>query len=68
MVGAASVMVPLEPRADAAAVEALTATVREVFSCFAAGDFIRATALLTNDLTGSFGSEPGATMKDARHS
>ena len=37
----------------------MTAVASEVFSCFAAGDFARATALFTDDMTRSFGPEPG---------
>ncbi len=38
----------------------------EVFGCFAAGDFLRATALFTEDLVRGFGGEPGTTVEDAR--
>lgn len=63
---ATSVSVPLGPRADEATTAAVTAVVTEVFACFAGGDFVRATALFTDDLTRSFGGEPGTTMEDAR--
>ncbi len=66
MMDATSVTVPLGPRADETTTAAVTAVASEVFSCFAAGDFARATALLTDDLTRSFGGEPGTTMEDAR--
>ncbi|MBA2596053.1 MAG: hypothetical protein H0V00_05435 [Chloroflexia bacterium] len=63
---ATSVRVPLGPRADEATTAAVTAVVTEVFACFAGGEFVRATALFTDDLTRSFGGEPGTTMEDAR--
>jgi hypothetical protein len=66
MTGATSVSVPLGPRADEATTAAVTAVAAEVFSCFAAGDFARATALFTDDLTRSFGGEPGTTAEEAR--
>ena len=40
--------------------------VSELFGCFATGDFIRGTALFTDDLVRSFGGEPGTTMEEAR--
>ncbi len=43
----------------------VTATVHEVFSCFAAGDAPRAYALFTDDLARQFGPEPGQTREDA---
>ena len=63
---ATSVMVPLGPPADEATRTELTAVISEIFSCFAAGDFARATAYFSDDLTRSFGAEPGATMEDVR--
>ena len=63
---AASVSVPLGPRADETTAADVTAVVSEVFGCFAAGDFPRATALFSDELTRSFGPEPGTTMEDAR--
>jgi hypothetical protein len=66
MTGATSVSVPLGPRADEATTAAVTAVASEVFSCFAAGDFARATALFTDDMTRSFSPEPGTPMEDAR--
>jgi hypothetical protein len=61
-----SVTIPLGPRADEAAAAAVTNVVIQVFSCFAAADFSRATALFTDDLTRTFGPEPGTSMEDAR--
>jgi hypothetical protein len=66
MMDATSVSVPLGPPADEATTAAVTAVASEVFSCFAAGDFARATALFTDDLTRSFGGEPGTTVEQAR--
>jgi hypothetical protein len=63
---ATSVMVPLGPRADEDTTMALTALISDIFSCFAAGDFARATAYFSDDLTRSFGAEPGVSMEDAR--
>lgn len=59
-------IIPIGPRADAAAVAAVTATVREVFGCFAAGDFPRATALFSDDLARGFGPEAGVPIEEAR--
>ena len=61
-----SVMVPLGPRADEDTSMALTALISNIFSCFAAGDFARATAYFSDDLTRGFGAEPGVSMEDAR--
>lgn len=66
MMDATSVNVPLGPPADEATTAAVTAVASEVFSCFAAGDFARATALFTDELTRGFGGEPGTTAEQAR--
>jgi ketosteroid isomerase-like protein len=52
--------------ADEATRGEVAAAVSDVFACFAAGDFARATALFTDDLVRSFGGEPGTTIEDAR--
>jgi hypothetical protein len=61
-----AVTLPVGTPADAATVASVVATVREVFACFAAGDFLRATALFTDDLARGFGPEPGTSEADAR--
>jgi hypothetical protein len=53
--GADSVPIPVGSAADAATVAEITATVTEVFACFAAGDFPRALALFTDELVRGFG-------------
>jgi hypothetical protein len=63
--GAMELSVPVGPPADAATQAALADTVRHVFSCFAAGDALRAFALFTDDLAVTFGPEPGVTREDA---
>jgi hypothetical protein len=45
------VAVPVGDEADDATAAAIEATVRAVFACFNAGDFLRATGLFTDDLT-----------------
>lgn len=62
----AAVPVPLGEPADAETVAGVTATVREVFACFNAGDFGRATALFSDDLTRQFGPSPEETPEDVR--
>jgi len=61
-----SLTVPVGPPADEATASEVVSVVSEVFGCFAAGDFARATALFTEDLVRSFGGEPGTTVEDAR--
>src|SRR3712207_6168231 len=61
-----SLTLPVGPPADEATASEVANTVGEVFSCFAAGDFPRATALFSDDLVRSFGGEPGTTVEDAR--
>ncbi len=61
-----SVTIPVGPPADEETVAGVIATVDEVFSCFAAGDFARATALFTEDLTRTFGPEPGTPEEEVR--
>ncbi len=58
--------IPVGPPADEETVAGVIATVDEVFSCFAAGDFARATALFTEDLTRTFGPEPGTPEEEVR--
>jgi hypothetical protein len=58
------VNIPVGPPAGDAIAAGVTLTVHEVFSCFEAGDFPRATALFTDDLVRQFGPEPGATEED----
>ncbi|MDP9369880.1 MAG: hypothetical protein M3Q03_16685 [Chloroflexota bacterium] len=58
--------IPVGSPADEETVAAIVTTVSEIFSCFAAGDFPRATALFTDDLVRSFGPEPGQTPEDVR--
>lgn len=52
------------PVDDEAIIAGVTATVHEVFSCFEAGDFQRATALFTDDLASQFGPGPEETRED----
>ena len=61
-----SLTLPVGPPADEAMASEVVSTVSEVFGCFAAGDFARATALFSDDLVRSFGGEPGTTVEDAR--
>ena len=63
---AASVPVPLGEPADAETVEAVTATVHEVFACFNAGDFGRALSLFSENLVLAFGPSPEETPEDVR--
>jgi hypothetical protein len=58
--------IPVGPSADAATIEAITTTVADVFACFAAGDFPRVLALMTDTLAQSFGPGPGTSVDDAR--
>ncbi len=58
------VTIPLGPAAEDEEISAIYATVHELFSCFAAGDFPRATALFTDNLIRQFGPEPGETRED----
>ena len=60
------VTIPLGEPADEETVAAIEAVVVEVFSCFAAGDFGRATALFSDELTASFGPELGVGEQEAR--
>ena len=66
VVGATFVTLPVGPAADEATRQAVIATVGEVFACFAAGDFLRATALFSDDLVRGFGAEPGTTIEEVR--
>lgn len=60
------VTIPLgEPIDDDSIVAGVTTTVHEVFSCFAAGDYARATALFTDNLVATFGPGPDETREDA---
>lgn len=59
------VTIPVGQPADEATSDAITTTVYELFSCFAAGDFLRAYAFFTDDLVRQFGPEPGTTREDA---
>ena len=61
-----SLTLPVGPPADEATTNEVVGTVSEIFACFAAGDFPRATALFTEDLVRGFGGEPGTTVEDAR--
>ena len=63
---ATALTIPVGPPADEATVAGVVSTVREVFGCFAAGDFRRATALFTDDLARGFGPESGTTEEEAR--
>jgi hypothetical protein len=59
-----SVSIPVGSAADAATVAEITATVTEVFACFAAGDVPRALALFTDELVRGFG--PMGPVEEAR--
>jgi hypothetical protein len=61
-----SLTLPVGPPADEATMSEVVSAVNEIFNCFAAGDFARATSLFTEDLVRSFGGEPGTTAEDAR--
>jgi ketosteroid isomerase-like protein len=61
-----SLTLTVGPPADEATRSEVVSAVSEIFACFAAGDFVRATALFTDDLVRSFGGEPGTTIEDAR--
>jgi len=63
---ATSLTLPVGPPADEGTAREVVSAVSEIFGCFAAGDFPRATALFTEDLTRSFGGEPGTTAEEAR--
>lgn len=58
------VTIPVGPPAGDAIAAGVTLTVHEIFSCFAAGDFRRATALFTDDLVRQFGPGPEETEED----
>jgi hypothetical protein len=60
-----AVAVPVGPPADEATTGAITATARQVFACFAAGDALRAYALFTDELAQEFRPEPGVTRAEA---
>ncbi len=62
----ALVPVPLGEPADAETVAGVSATVREVFACFNAGDFGRATALFSENLVRQFGPSPEESPEDVR--
>ena len=59
------VTIPVGQPADEATTDAITTTVHQLFSCFAAGDFPRATAFFTDDLTRLFGPGPDETREEA---
>lgn len=59
------VTIPVGPPADEVTVGDVTETVRELFSCFAAGDILRAYALFTDDLARQFGPPPGTPREEA---
>lgn len=59
------VTIPVGEPAEDEIISSVYATIHEVFSCFAAGDFPRATSLFTDDLVRQFGPEPGATREEA---
>ena len=61
-----SLTLPVGPPADEVTASAVVSTVSEVFGCFAAGEFVRATALFSDDLVRGFGGEPGTTLEEAR--
>ena len=61
-----SLTLPVGAPADESTVREVVSTVSEVFGCFAAGDFVRATALFSDELVRGFGGEPGTTAEDAR--
>ena len=63
---ATEVSIPIGSPADEATTADIVATVREVFACFETGDFLRATALFTDDLARIFGPGPGVSEEDAR--
>ncbi len=61
-----AVPAPLGEPADAETVTGVTETVREVFACFNAGDFGRATALFSENLVRQFGPSPEESPEDVR--
>jgi hypothetical protein len=58
--------IPVGPSADEATIEAITTAVTDLFACFAAGDFPRALALMTDKLAQSLSPGVGASIDDAR--
>jgi hypothetical protein len=64
--GPTEVTIPLGTPADEETVAAVTDTVRQVFACFAAGNFPAALALFTEDLIRQFGPPPGTTEEQIR--
>jgi hypothetical protein len=60
-----AIPVPIGELADDATRTAVIEAVTEVFSCFAAGDVLRAYALFTENLARQFGPEPGTPREDA---
>jgi hypothetical protein len=63
---ATSFTLPVGPPADEATAREVVSAVSEIFACFAAGDFPRATAHFTEDLVRGFGGEPGTSVEEAR--
>lgn len=61
-----TVEVPVGPPADAETVAGVTATVRELFACFNAGDFARAFSLVTDDVIRSFAEEEPIPEEELR--
>ena len=62
----AEATIPLGDPADADTVAAVEETVIAVFSCFAAGEFLTATAYFTDDLVAGLGPEFGTSEAEAR--
>ena len=61
-----TVEVPVGPLADADTVAGVTATVREVFACFNAGDIRRAFSLLTDEAIRGFAEEDPIPAEELR--
>ena len=63
---AETVAVPVGELADAETVAGVTATVREVYACFNAGDVARAFALVTDDVLRGFAEEDPIPEEEVR--
>ncbi len=63
---AETVEVPVGVAADAEQVAGVTATTREIFACFNAGDFARALSLVTDDVIRRFGEEDPVSEEELR--
>lgn len=56
--------IPVGDPADAETMDAITATVRELFACVNAGDFLRATALYSDDFVRRIAPDPSVSQEE----